>query len=273
EDPVLVVERLPWAQPPAADEELRPWLDGPVDDPGRAPGLRAEPRLPGAEEPYAGAEQPSTGAGEPPASWVGESYASWLDLWREWAERELVERPVRALYGELFSAYVAQAGRPEELELVVGVGCLSWTPADHPPVRRHLLTAPVDVHFDDDTGRLTVRRVESADGLTVELEMLDPGRVPNPQYVNDVRAEARLAETHPLHREASGALARRLVHTLDAAGEYRDDRSRPGASPHALVAFAPAVILRRRSQQGLVDIFQTTAAQLAEAGRVPDGVL
>lgn len=40
-------------------------------------------------------------------------------------------RPARS-NGDLFSTYVTAAGHPEELELVVGVGCLAWTPAGHP---------------------------------------------------------------------------------------------------------------------------------------------
>lgn len=67
-----------------------------------------------------------------------------------WANQELLDRPVRAAYGELFSAYVAATGNSETLELVVGVGCLAWNPPSHPTVHRHLLTAPVNIRFDDE---------------------------------------------------------------------------------------------------------------------------
>src|SRR5439155_14706206 len=63
------------------------------------------------------------------------------------------------------------------------------------------------------------------------------------------------------------------VHTLDADGEYHDTDAAPRESARAVAAFAPAVILRRRSQRGLVDIFQTIVDQLAETGEVPDGLL
>jgi hypothetical protein len=46
---------------------------------------------------------------------------------------------------------------------VIGVGCLTWTPTDHPTVLRHLLTTPVAIEFDDDTGRLTVISTESVE--------------------------------------------------------------------------------------------------------------
>src|SRR5439155_10774942 len=123
---------------------------------------------------------------------VHERYLGWFARWQEWAERERKDRLVRAVYGQLFSAYVTASGNPEELELVLGTGCLAWTPPGHEPVRRHLLTSPVAIHFDDDTGRLTVRQVESADTIDLELDMLDPGLVANPAHINEIRAEARV---------------------------------------------------------------------------------
>lgn len=257
EDALLSVDRIPRLDPPAPDEVLAPWLNGPVDDPDNPPELRQT-------------------LGEVPLEQhpdVRERYFHWLATWRPWADRERVDRPVRARYGELFSAYVAASGNPEELELVAGIGCLAWTPPDHPAVRRHLITAPVAIHFDDDTGRLTVTRVESVDATDVELDMLDPRLVGNAQHVNEVRAQARALEAHPLHRKEVGALVRRLVHAMDPDGEYRDTDGAPEFADHAVAAYAPAVILRRRSQRGLVETFQTIVNQLTEAGEVPDGVL
>jgi very-short-patch-repair endonuclease len=199
-------------------------------------------------------------------------YDEWLPGWQQWADKERRDRPVRAWYGQLFASYVAAAGNPEELELVVGVGCLAWKPAGHPEVRRHLVTAPVTITLDDDTGQLAVRRVESVDAADVELDMLDPGLIPNPRHVNDIRAQARELAGHPLDRAETGALVRRVVHTLDAAGEYRDADAAPRPAAHAVAAFAPAVILRRRSQQGLVEIFSAIVDQLTESGEVPDGL-
>ena len=128
------------------------------------------------------------------------------------------------------------------------------------------------ITLDDDTGRLAVRRVESVDAADVELDMLDPGLIPNPRHVNDIRAQARELAGHPLDRAETGALVRRVVHTLDAGGEYRDADAVPAPAAHAVAAFAPAVILRRRSQQGLVEIFSTIVDQLTGSGEVPDGL-
>lgn len=241
---IVTIERVARRDPPPPDE-LEPWLHG-------WRNIDTTPRL----------------ADDAPEE-LAEQYVSWLVHWQAWAERERVDRPVRACYGQLFAAYVAASGNPEELELVVGVGCLAWS---EPKVQRHLLTAPVGIRFDDDTGRLTVHRVASVAAAEVELDMLDPGLVPNPKHIEDIRAAARELETHPLHRKETGALARRLVHALDPDGEYRDDDVAPAPEQNAIATYAPAVILRRRSQQGIVEIFSTIVDQLDEDQRVPDGL-
>jgi hypothetical protein len=242
---VLTVERVARHDPPAPDG-LAGWLTGDPRDPTVTPTL----------------------ADDAPDE-LTERYVAWLVDWQPWAARERADRPVRACYAQLFAAYVAATGNPEQLELVLGVGCLAWA---GPDVRRHLLTAPVGIRFDDDTGRLTVHRVASAAAADVELDMLDPGLVPNPQHVGDIRVLARDLDTHPLHRKETGALVRRLVHALDPDGEYRDEDAPPAPEQNAVAAYSPAVILRRRSQQGLVEIFSTIVDQLAEAGDVPDGL-
>ncbi len=244
DDPILTVDRVARVEPPTPDPGL---LVERWDDPDRPPPPPQDDDL-------------------------CEPYDSWLAGWQEWAETERRDRAVRAWYGQLFATYVAATGNPEELELVVGAGCLAWAPPGHPEVRRHLVTAPVTITLDDDTGRLAVRRVESVDAADVELDMLDPGRIPNPRHANDIRAQARELAGHPLDRTETGALVRRVVHSLDAGGEYRDADSVPAPAAHAVAAFAPAVILRRRSQQGLVEIFATIVDQLTTSGEVPDGL-
>ncbi|GAB3448022.1 hypothetical protein GCM10027436_40600 [Actinophytocola sediminis] len=243
DDPILTIDRVVRVDPPAPEGFT---LDG-WDDPAIIPAPPADPVL-------------------------REHYDTWLPTWQAWADQEVTDRAARACYGQLFATFVAATGNPEEVELVVGTGCLAWAPAGHPEVRRHLVTAPVTIDLDDDTGRLSVTRVGPVDAADVELDMLDPGHVPNPRHVNDIRAIADALATHPLRRTETGALVRRVVHTLDAGGEYHDVDTVPPAAAHAVATFAPAVILRRRSQQGLVEIFETIVDQLTETGEIPDGL-
>ncbi|WP_367130326.1 AAA domain-containing protein [Saccharothrix sp. HUAS TT1] len=258
---LLAVERVAHREPPEPEAELKPWLDGQWDDPSAPPRLRES----------IGEEERRTALEDVPD--IRDAHVEWAARWSEWAEQERADQPARNVYNDLFSAYVTAAGHAEELELVIGVGCLSWSPPGHHVVRRHLATVPAVIHFDDGTGRLTLQQAEVADGLNVELDMLDPGRVANPQHVVQIRNEAREVTAAVLDRDAVGTVLRRLVHALDGDAAYlaEDDPQKPGA--HAVAAFAPAVILRRRSRQGIVDILDSVAGQIGEFGVVPDGLL
>ncbi|MCS7482052.1 AAA domain-containing protein [Umezawaea endophytica] len=259
--PLLVVDRVSHQEPPEPEADLRPWLAGEWDDPSAPPRLRES----------IGEEGQRTALDDAPE--VRDAHAEWEARWSAWAERERSDRPARNVYNDLFSAYVTATGHAEELELVVGVGCLSWSPPGHYVVRRHLATVRAAIHFDDATGRLTLQQAEVADGLNVELDMLDPGRVANPPHVVQIRNEAREVTAAVLHREVVGGVLRRLVHALDGDASYLDEDEAQKPGTHAVAAFAPAVILRRRSRQGIVDILDSIAVQLGESGVVPDGLL
>ena len=139
--------------------------------------------------------------------------------------------------------------------------------------RRDRLTAPISVHFEDDTGQLSGTTTESSEQISVVIDMLDPGLITNPQHVNDVRERARDLMAHPLHRDESGALVRRIVHTLAPDAEYRDVDEIGAGADRPIAAFAPAITLRKRSQRGLVEIFRTIVGQLKGRNSVPEGVL
>ncbi|OZM79790.1 hypothetical protein CFP66_24200 [Pseudonocardia sp. MH-G8] len=274
-DPVLTVERVLRIDPPQPSKDLAPWLEGRSDDPRRAPTLR--------DELYVAEESPDSDPAGPPAQQriplderpdVTAAFEQYQREWHAWAEQDLRDEPARSFYGELFSTYVSATGHPEELELVLGAGLLAWNPDRHPKVRRHMLTIPVKVHFDDDSGRLTVSIDESADSSTrVELEMLDPRLLGNPQHINAVRDRARSEQVHPLDRDRMGELARRIVHVLSSEAEYRDEDVPATVTSRPVAAFAPALLLRKRSQQGLVEIFRRIVEQITASGVVPDGVL
>ncbi|WP_154663669.1 AAA domain-containing protein, partial [Saccharomonospora iraqiensis] len=291
DDPILVIDRVPRVDPPEPGGELRRWVEEPFDQPDTEPRLRQTIRVPAAEAVARAddtvdddAEDSGTDAHGPETAGhrtirladspeIEAAFDSWLDDWRAWAEQESHDRVVREQYNELFSLYVRSTNSPEELELVLGTGLLAWRPDRHDPVRRHMLTCPVSLHFDEETARLSVRRSDSPDVLKVELDMLDPGVIRTPDKVNETRELAREFEAHPLHREEAGALARRLVHTLDSDGEYLDQDTEPAVTEHASAAFAPALILRRRSQRGMVEIFDSIVSQLTDTGEVPEGVV
>jgi len=258
---LLSVDRVPHQEPPAPPADLEPWLDREWQNPNDPPRLRES----------TGEEDQLVALDDVPE--IRALHTEWAAGWSQWAEREKTDQPARNLYNELFSAYVNAAGHPEELELVVGAGCLAWAPPGHHTVNRHLVTVPAVVNFDDSTGQLTVHQTGTTDGLTVEVDMIDPGLVANGQHVTQLTNEAAELTVAVLDRSTVGDLLRRLVHALDSDAAYIDEDEQQKPSTHAVAAFAPAIILRRRSRQGIVDILGSIAHQIEDSGLVPDGLL
>ncbi|RTL67041.1 MAG: hypothetical protein EKK42_16670 [Pseudonocardiaceae bacterium] len=268
ESTILTVERVAPVPPPEPVGNLGAWLDGPDGDPRHEPTLHPHLFLEAEED--GELVRRRVDLGERPD--VVEAHERYLSKWKAWSDQELRDEPVRDYYGTLFSAYVSSTSRPEELELVVGSSLLSWAPPSHDRVRRHLLTAAVRIDFDEESGRLAVLVDDLNNGTSVELDMLDPSLVGQPRLVNEIRDRARELQAHPIDREAMGELGRRLVNQLSADAYYRDEDDATGPAQSPVASFAPAIVLRKRSQQGLVEVFRRIVEQLRQAGNVPDGI-
>ncbi|WJK36677.1 AAA domain-containing protein [Solwaraspora sp. WMMA2065] len=268
-DEVGHIDRIDLVRPPAVGEALRRWLTAGIDDPQITPQLKVEVPDPDGEPDVDGNPAVFRLAEHPD---IEDAYRAWLIRWETWAERERVDQPVREAYGTLFSMQAAAASNPEEKELVLAVGCLTWKPADHPAVRRHLLTVPVTIDLDPVTGTLHVNAAESADPLRLELDMLD-SHLTRSRHIGEVRETARTFADHPLNVATIGELLQRVAHSLDPDGGYLETEL-PGSGGPARpeVTLAPAIVLRRRSH-GLVEVLERIRKQLIDAAFVPEGIL
>lgn len=281
-DPILTIDRIPHISAPLPPETVSTWLADGFEDPSIPPALKTEriravdvaPTMDGDREPdQETTEHPIETEYLAQHPEVTNSFDHWLSSWSSWAEGELVQQPIRELYARLFSIHIASTTHPEDLEVICASACLGWKPHSHDPVQRHTFVTSAIVRFDDSTGRLTVQPVEATDTISLELDMLNPDMIRDPQRINEIRDSARSVEAHPLDREAISLLGRRLVHTLDSDGQYLDEDVAHPVGSEPVISYAPAVILRKRSRQGLIQVFMSIASQMRKAESVPEGLL
>ncbi|MEX3652599.1 AAA domain-containing protein [Mycolicibacterium fortuitum] len=277
DEPLLTVDRVAKLDPPPLPHELVVWVEGAIDDAEKGPSLReaifrdepvpVEEREDGAPEVVKRrvelAEHPE----------ISEAFEGWLIDWRLWADRERRDAAVRDIYKDLFTVHLKAADHSEEFELVVGVGCLAWRPENHEQVQRHVATAPIAISFDENSGRLTVTQVSAPDAVSIEVDMLDPALISSPAKLDEIKALAADYDGHLLDQPAIGEICRRLIHRLDADAEYDEDAVEAPTGPSPRGAFAPAIILRRRTNRGMVQIYEQIVAQIQLTGEVPKGVL
>lgn len=274
--PLLTIDRVAKLDPPAVPEPIAEWVDGSVDDPHREPALReaiyrVEPVSVASDGDEPDVQRRRIELAEHPE--ITEVFADWLIDWRLWADREQRDAKVRDLYKELFAVHLKSTDHSEEFELVLGVGCLTWQPDNHPQVLRHVATAPIAIGFDENSGRLTVTQVSAPEAVSIEVDMLDVALISSPSKLDEIKEAAAEYDGHLLDQPAIGEICRRLIHRLHADAEYDEDAvtAPTGANPRG--AFAPAMILRRRTNLGLVHIYEAIIAQIRKADEVPAGVL
>lgn len=277
--PLLVVDRLAKVDPPTLPGDLTAWVDVPVTDEEVEPTLRQaiyrdEPAAAGAEsEDYQDKDIRVHRVELADVPEVSASFETWLADWQLWAEQERRDARVRDIYKELFAVHLSSTDHSEEFELVCGIGCLSWRPEEHDQVRRHIATASIAVTFDENSGALTVLQEATPESVTIEIDMLDPALIASPAKIDEIRQLAGEYDSHLLDQPAIGAVCRRLIHRLDADADYDEDELTAPTTTDPRGAFAPAVILRRRTNRGLVQIYEQIVAQLRIAAEVPSGLL
>lgn len=271
DQPLLTIDRVDRVEPPEMPAALREWVQGDVSQATSSPTLRPslvighhwdEEKQELVDDLELVEDRPD----------VREAFERWIDRWRPWSEEEIRNRPVRERYKSLFGSHVEATQKSEELELVLGVGLITWHPESHAAVRRHVFTVPVDMKIDERTGCLEVFADASVIGLRAELDMLDPLVVPMREIPAETERRAAGFASHAMNREACADVAIPLINSLDGQGRYRDEMDVAVPTERAELSWSPALVLRPRPKAGLAQAFALIAEQIEAAGAVPAGL-
>lgn len=197
--------------------------------------------------------------------------------WWPWAEKDRQLKPVQKVYTDLFSIYQKQQRLGEMYEVVLGMGLLLWeTPAEQ-TICRHLVTAQVNLNFESTRGIITVEIGSDGAKLTLEQDMLEATE--RPPTLEQQAIEKKLKEIGDDSniwgkKEHLEAILKSWVYSISSKGSFSSGLSVPSqkASTEPCVYFAPALILRKRNERNLIQVFQEIMNQLQEGEEVPIGV-
>ena len=153
-------------------------------------------------------------------------------------------------------------------EIVDSIGLLTWQPSDAEGIYRHIVVIPASVLFDSLTG--TISLVPGPDGAepTLEQDMLHPEQTPDPREEQRVRPLLEEAGDSIWDKANLDAALTSWVNAVSAEGQYHDEatplRTRNSRAP--IVQFAPALILRKRSDRSLLRFLGEAIEQIQEGG-------
>jgi very-short-patch-repair endonuclease len=291
DDAWFTVKKLPEPQLPPIPANIKAWVASDsgksVDSPPRLLGRieRPQPQTAAsrnATPPSAGNDGQPSGTGPAPIYELLENHPEvavalndYMQAhWKPWADNYAAWTDFQEkVYAPLFVINRDLKRLGEEFELVLGLGCLTWKTPSTQQVRRHLIAAQVTLEFDPAGGMFTLRPASDGARLALEIDMLDPSEQPSVPQREVVAADLAHAGDDPWDFQAIDKALRGFTQAIKEDGTYDPAAYElSGMERVPQTAFAPALLLRRRTSKGLLLAFEEVIKQLQEGETIPPGV-
>ena len=179
---------------------------------------------------------------------VQDVWLSYLgDEWQPWAERMDRWREVQQVYDGLDYMRRRIEESEERYELLQTDGLLQWRAPTGEGVKRHLLTAPAEIHLDAARGVLTVVPAADFDRFRVELDMLEPQT--QPRLDDDaIGGQLEALDVQAWDTSSLTPILNEIANRLSANAQVDPDGFVPAerSETRPRITFAPAVVLRER---------------------------
>jgi very-short-patch-repair endonuclease len=263
----ISVAKQPEPRIPEPPAKLRAWIT-----PGSGVSEKVPPRLserildPTGEEDENGELCWLTLSDNPTLEPLFQSYCN--GPWQEWAKTHTEWLGFHEhVYRQLFRLHQELTRLGEEYELVLGMGCLSWQ-SEGATICRHLVTVRASLSLDPATGHFTIGPNPDSTEFHCELDMLPSQSRPVREVIEHIDELLASSEGDPTNRDGLDSAIRAVMNSLDGdydAGRFHSEQ--PRERPFA--AFAPAVILRKRSGAGRLTFFESIVGQLSTDIELP----
>jgi very-short-patch-repair endonuclease len=282
EDIWLEIKKPKLPPVPSVPDKLKKWvketdlIDASKDKPDLLERILADPLPP------PNSSEPNVIPEESPQQWLElkdfpDIQAEWAQYvetkWKVWAAEYRRAKTVQKTYSELFEMYQTQKNLGEEFETIIGFGLLNWETQNGQRVRRHLITVQASISLDPNRGTLSV--VLPADGPRpmLEQDMLEASdRPPVDLQIKIEEMVSQLADD-VWNTTVVDVAARSWVQSASAEGRYDSSLAPPQEmSKIPIVSYSPALILRKRTERGLLRLFQEIIGQLKNGIDIPLGI-
>jgi very-short-patch-repair endonuclease len=195
------------------------------------------------------------------------------EKWWPWADEDRRLQRVQEVYTELFYIYQRQLRLGEQYEVVIGLGLLTWRTPDGQEIRRHIITAQTSLRFDSVRGIISVGPAGEGARPALEQEMLDPQFRPDPTQLQALEMQASEIGEEIWDHTSVGTVLSSWVHSVSSKGAYEESlEPQEKVLPEPRVTFAPAVVLRARTERFFLRIFAEILRKLRSGEAIPPGV-
>lgn len=197
------------------------------------------------------------------------------EKWLPWAKKDRVNQSIQKFYTNLYSLYQQQQRLSESYEVVLGLGFLTWESSTKQIVKRHLIVSQTAITFDAARGKITLG--PSAEGArpTLEQDMLEPEERPEFKELRAIEELINEMGDSIWGNDRIHTVLKSWIHTIPNSNEYNDSIIRQQeVTGTPQVNFAPAIILRKRTERSLVRVFKEICDQLQDSNiPLPKGII
>ena len=195
--------------------------------------------------------------------------------WKGWAKEYGRIKQLLDIYSGLFNMYQQQKVLGESYEVVIGLGLLSCKVKEGGSVFRHILSAQTELDFEPNKGTITIRANAEGAKLQFETDMLNPSEQPPVEI--QLSLEERLKEVGDEIWDKSllQPIIKSWIHSISSNAVYDESLAPPPkdtAVDHPEATFAPAIILRRRTNMGIIRFIEKIISQLSTGVDIPSSI-
>ena len=193
--------------------------------------------------------------------------------WKPWAEKMRILSAVQQVYSSLFAMYQRQQRMGEAYEVVLGLGLLFWHPDGQQEIKRHLIVAQTEISFNPTNGEIAIGPSPSGVSIALEQDMIEPQFQPDVNEIKVIEAQMDELGSAIWANGAIHSILKTWVNSLPDSQGYDEALNPPAEiTERPRVVFAPAIILRKRSERSLIRCFQDICSQLESGGLVAAGI-
>ena len=202
---------------------------------------------------------------------VQAAYDEYRPSWDAWSMEYRRREAIQEIYAELFRLRTQVLKQGEVVEVVLGLGLLHWR-TETALIRRHVVVASVELTFDPDKGVIRIEPPGEGAQLRIEDEMLDANFRPDPAHYEAVREQLDEIGDDLWDMARMTSALRTWTQALSADAQWSPEiraQSREVSGP--AVRFAPALILRKRPQIGMLRVYDALIDQLSgDSPKIPN---
>jgi hypothetical protein len=184
--------------------------------------------------------------------------------WVPWAQEDRLIADVQGVYSKLYSIHQQQQRLGEAYEVVLSFGLLQWKSASR-VLKRHVLTTPCMVTFDLKQEIISVGSPGDGTKLELDTEWLQYEERPQDETEAAINLQAAVIGESLWDQIQIHQVLRSWVTSISATAQYEighDLGANILESPTCY--FAPALVLRKRTQKSLITTFKAIAKGFQE---------